>query len=174
MHHIYWIPSQRVSQGIFLKMLRYTFAQGIFELLKIKEYTRVAVGCGFNLLAFEANFDLGDNPIMEWGYSSRLHCICDCSSEGIISSVTICGWCSSRINVISWGIKNTGNKLRIQINHWENTQNFVLIAPWQPGETLARKKKAEQVKVLTKTWKGIEFYKQLTTIVTEFHCFPSY
>ena len=41
------------------------FSQGIFELLKVKEYTRVAVGCGYNLLAFEANFNLGDNQIME-------------------------------------------------------------------------------------------------------------
>ena len=46
------------------------------------------MGCGYNLLAFEANFNLGDNQIMEWGYSSRLHCICDCSSEGIISFVS--------------------------------------------------------------------------------------
>ena len=49
-----------------------------------------------------------------------------------------------------------------------------MIALWQPNETLAGKQKAEQVNVLTKTLKGIEFYKQLTTIVTEFHCFPSY
>ena len=47
--------------------------------------------------------------------------------------------------------KKHKNKLRIQRNHWENTQNFILIAAWQPSETLAGKKKAEHVNFLTKT-----------------------
>ena len=41
-----------------------------------------------NILAFAVNRDieLGDSPVMEWGYSTRLHCNSHCSLEGISSS----------------------------------------------------------------------------------------
>lgn len=34
-------------------------------------------------LAFVVNFDLRDTEVMEWGFSTRLHCICDRSLKGI-------------------------------------------------------------------------------------------
>ena len=35
-----------------------------FEVLIIKGYTRVVVGCSHSVLVFETNFEFGDNPIM--------------------------------------------------------------------------------------------------------------
>ena len=70
--------------------------------LRIMWSTTVVIGC--DLFTIEANFELRDIPVMEWGYCTRLHSTC---LEWIISSISMCDdrW----INAISMM-----NKLRTQ------------------------------------------------------------
>ena len=56
------------------------------------------MGCFYDLLAFVANMELWDITVMEWRYCTRPHCICDCSLEGIVSSISLCG--DSEINIV--------------------------------------------------------------------------
>ena len=42
------------------------------------------------MCGFCSNFWVGDIPVMEWGYLTKLHYICDCSLEGIRNSICLC------------------------------------------------------------------------------------
>ena len=52
---------------------------------------------------FEANFELGENPIMEWSFCNRLCCIWDCGLECTLVIVYLFVGSGSRINIIFWG-----------------------------------------------------------------------
>ena len=85
-HWVHWISRQRKHREFTEKQLKYVFTQGIYlhpvKVLKMKGSTRIAAGCGDNILAFVTN---GGDIILPW-----LHYIGDFHLEGI--SCTMWPW----------------------------------------------------------------------------------
>ena len=74
-------------------------------------------GCGYNLLTFETNFEC--NRV-------RLNCICNCSLEEVISSISICGLLWNKCYILR--LKKHGNGEE----HGESTGNFIVIGLYNP------------------------------------------
>ena len=61
-----------------------------FIVLKIKGYSRVVVGCSYNLLAFEENFDLGDDAIIKWIFFEANSIVLVNVVNGVINTRPLC------------------------------------------------------------------------------------
>ena len=96
-----------------------------FKVLKMFMYVLDSGMVLLQYLAFVANSELGNTPVMEWGYSIRLHGICDCSLERISSS--ICPWRVVVVESMLLFLFSMWNNTGKNWEYRENTGNFIFI-----------------------------------------------
>ena len=93
-----------------------------FEVITTKRCFRVVLECRCFPLAFEANFEMG-NDRMEWSFSTS-SIVFVIIVQRVFVVVYVSVGSGSAINVIIWGWKAQGKVY--------NTVDFVLIGEWQP------------------------------------------